>query len=192
FPVQWVVRPPESDYRGYAGQLASGMLRRGDEVVALPSGQRSRIGAIDTFDGELEQAVAPLSVTLRLTDDLDISRGEMLCHAQRPPVVARELRAMVVWMSERPLRAGDRLLVKHTTSTVQTVVDELVNQVDVDTQLRSPAPDQLELNDIGEVHLRTARPLVLDPYSQVRGTGALILIDEASNATVGAGMIQAD
>jgi sulfate adenylyltransferase large subunit len=189
FPVQWVIRPSSGDYRGYAGQLASGMLRPGDEVVALPSGQRSVVAAIDTFDGPLPEAAAPLSITVRLQDELDVSRGEMLVTPDKLPIVARELRTAVVWMAEEPLRAGQRVLVKHTTTTVPAIIDELVDLVDVDTLERTPAPDRLELNDIGDVVLRTARPLVLDPYAEVRGTGSLILIDETTNATVAACMV---
>jgi sulfate adenylyltransferase large subunit len=192
-PVQWVIRAggaTSRDYRGYAGQLQSGLLRPGDEVLALPSGQRTRVAAIDTFDGELEEATAPLSVAVRLEDELDISRGEMLCHADTPATVTRELSAALVWMDERPLSLGDRLLCKQGTATVPAVVDGIRDRLDIDSLVREPAPASLELNDVGHVRLRTAAPLCVDDYRRVRHTGSFILIDETTNATVAAGMIE--
>ncbi len=193
FPVQWVIRPAggEDDYRGYAGQLASGALRRGDEVAVLPAGGRTRIAAIDTFDGELEEATAPMSFTLRLEDELDISRGELICHPEEAPVVARELAADVCWMTEEPLRPGSRYVLKHTSRNATAVVDEIDDVVDVHTLQRDDPPGELALNDIGRVRLRTSAPLAFDPYTSNRRTGSFILIDEASNRTVGAGMIAA-
>jgi sulfate adenylyltransferase large subunit len=193
FPVQWVIRPAQgSDYRGYAGQMASGALRVGEEIVVLPAGRRTRIAAIDTYDGELEEAPAPMSVTLRLSEELDISRGETICRAEQAPTVARELEADVCWMSEQPLRAGGRYLIKHTTRNASAIVDGLRDRVDVHTLERATEPPaELELNDIGRVRLRTGTPLVFDPYQRNRRTGSFILIDEASNETVGAGMIAA-
>ncbi len=179
------------DYRGYAGQLASGALRKGDEVTVLPSGRTTRIAAIDTYEGELEEAMAPMSLTLRLQDELDISRGETICRAEEAPTVARELEADVCWMAERPLRPGGRYVIKQTTRNATAVVDEITDHVDVDTLERGPAPAELGLNDIGRVRLRTSAPLVFDPYAENRRTGSFILIDEASNETVGAGMIAA-
>jgi sulfate adenylyltransferase large subunit len=190
FPVQWVIRPAHSsDYRGYAGQMASGALRAGDEVVILPTGQRTSIAAIDTYDGELTEALAPMSVTLRLSDELDISRGETICRPEQAPSVARELEADVCWMTDKPLRRGDRYLVKHTTREVTAIVDELCDHVDVHTLERAGAPQELALNDIGRIRLRTSAPLVFDPYASNRRTGSFILIDEASNNTVGAGLV---
>ena len=194
FPVQWVIRPSGldgGDYRGYAGQLASGALRVGEEVVVLPSGERTRLAAIDTLDGEIEEAIAPMSLTLRLEDELDVSRGELICRSGQAPTVARELEADICWMTDAPLSPGGRYLLKQTTSTLTAVVDELRDQVDVHTLERGPAPSQLELNDIGRVRLRTSAPLVFDPYEENRRTGSFILIDQASNNTVGAGMIAA-
>jgi sulfate adenylyltransferase large subunit len=198
FPVQWVVRPAagagadvDPDYRGYSGQLASGALRRGDEVAVLPSGGRTRIAAIDTFDGELDEAMAPMSLTLRLEDDLDISRGEMICHPEQAPTVARELHADVCWMTEEPLRAGARYVLKHTSRSATAVIDEIDDVVDVHTLERDPPPTELALNDIGRVRLRTSAPLAFDAYTSNRRTGSFILIDESSNRTVGAGMIAA-
>jgi sulfate adenylyltransferase large subunit len=194
FPVQWVIRPASpggSDYRGYAGQVASGAFRAGEEVVVLPAGQRTSIAAIDTYDGELAEALAPMSVTLRLSDELDISRGETICRPEQAPTVARELEADVCWMTDQPLRRGARYVIKHTTREVTAIVDELCDHVDVHTLERAGAPQELALNDIGRVRLRTSAPLVFDPYESNRRTGSFILIDEASNNTVGAGMIVA-
>jgi bifunctional enzyme CysN/CysC len=198
FPVQWVVRPTAeddaADYRGYAGQLASGALRRGEEVAVLPSGERTRIAAIDTFDGELEEATAPMSFTLRLEDDLDISRGDLICHPDEAPAITRELLADVCWMTDEPLRPSARYVLKHTSHSVTAIVQEIEDVVDVHT-LERDAMDEtspsLALNDIGRVRLRTSAPLTLDPYTSNRRTGSFILIDEARNGTVGAGMVAA-
>jgi sulfate adenylyltransferase large subunit len=192
FPVQWVIRPmaeDHHDYRGYAGQVAGGVWRVGDEVVVLPSGRRSRVEAVETIDGPLEEAAPPQSVTIRLADDVDVGRGDMLADPDRPPVVARELQANLCWMSERPLEPRARLLVKSTTRTVPVLVDELVSVVDIHTLEDRPAPERLELNDLGVVRLRVAEPLAVDPYERNRATGAFILVDEATNDTVGAGMV---
>jgi bifunctional enzyme CysN/CysC len=192
FPVQWVIRPAQgSDYRGYAGQIAAGALRAGEEVVVLPTGQRSTIASIDTYDGELEEAVAPMSVTVRLADEIDISRGELICRAEDSPTVARELEADVCWMTDQPLRRGGRYLLKQTTRTATAILDELCDHVDVHTLERGDAPEELALNDIGRVRLRTSVPLVFDPYVENRRTGSFILIDEATNNTVAAGLIAA-
>jgi sulfate adenylyltransferase large subunit len=194
FPVQWVIRPSgpdRSDYRGYAGQVASGAFRTGEEIVVLPGGQRTSIAAIDTYDGELPEALAPMSVTLRLSDEIDISRGETICRVEQTPTVARELEADVCWMTDQPLRQGGRYLVKHTTREVTAIVDELCDHVDVHTLERGEAPQELTLNDIGRVRLRTNAPLVFDPYESNRRTGSFILIDESTNNTVGAGLVVA-
>jgi bifunctional enzyme CysN/CysC len=192
FAVQWVIKPvagEHQDYRGYAGQLSSGALRVGDEVAILPSGQRSRIAAIDTYDGPLEETIAPQSVTLRLEHQLDVSRGDLICPADAQPTLTRELTADVCWMSKQPLRPGGRYAIKHTTRAATAIVGELLDVVDVHTLERGEAPAQLSLNDIGRVALKTSVPLALDPYRSNRRTGSFILIDEASNGTVGAGMI---
>jgi bifunctional enzyme CysN/CysC len=193
FPVQWVIRPAAGtltgDYRGYAGQLASGALRRGDEVAVLPSGGRTRVAAIDTYDGELEEAMAPMSFALRLEDELDVSRGELICHPDESPTVTREFEADVCWMAQEPMRPGARYLIKHTSRNVTAIVDQIGEVVDVHTLERDAPPYELQLNDIARVRLRTSAPLVLDPYTSNRRTGSFILIDESSNGTVGAGMI---
>jgi bifunctional enzyme CysN/CysC len=189
FPVQYVIRDHRSDYRGYAGRIASGIVRPGDEVVVLPSGRPTTVEAIDTLDGPLDEACAPLSVTLRLADDLDVSRGDLICGPDDRPSLERELTADVCWMHEAPLRARGRYLVKHAAHTVPAIVEELVDRVDVHTLDREGGPAELALNDIGRVRLRTAKPVAFDPYARNRATGAFIVIDEASNETVGAGMI---
>ena len=193
FPVQYVVRPQSAahrDYRGYAGQVASGVLRPGDEVIVLPAGLTSRITGIDTADGELEQAHPPLSVTVRLADDLDISRGDMIARPHNAPAVAQDIDAMICWMDQtRPLAVGGRYAVKHTTRTTRAVVKDLQYRLDVNTLHRDEAAGTLRLNDIGRVRIRTTTPLLADPYRRNRATGGFILIDESTNATVAAGMI---
>jgi len=181
----------DADYRGYAGQLASGALRVGDEVIVLPTGQRTRIAAIDTFDGPLAEADAPMSVTLRLEDDLDISRGELIARPEDAPAVTREFEADLCWLAAEPLRPGGRYVLKHTTRQASAIVDELLDLVDVHTLERGQPPTELKLNDIARVRVRTSTPLVADPYDSNRRTGSFILIDEATNGTVGAGMIRA-
>jgi len=188
FPVQWVIRPMSNeypDYRGYAGSVAGGIWRPGDEVVVLPSGLRSTVEAIEPDD----VAVPPESVTIRLADDVDVSRGDLLADPEKPPTVARELEARICWMSERPLEAQSKLAVKHTTRSVRAIADELVSVVDIHTLADRPAPERFELNDIGVVRLRLSEPLAVDPYAESRETGAFILIDEATNDTVAAGMV---
>jgi sulfate adenylyltransferase large subunit len=192
FPVQWVIRPMSDehhDYRGYAGRVASGIWRAGDEVVVLPSGLRTRVEAVENADGPLDAAVPPMSITVRLEDDVDVSRGNMLADPARPPVVAREVEARVCWMSDRPLEPRAKIGVKHTTRTVRGFVEELVSVVDTRTLDDVAAPAQLGLNDIGLVRLRLSEPLCVDPYAENRETGAFILIEEATNDTVGAGMV---
>jgi sulfate adenylyltransferase large subunit len=193
FPVQWVVRPmtdDHHDYRGYAGQVAAGVIRPGSEVVVLPSGRKTKVKSIDTYDGELDVAFPAMSVTLRLEDDIDISRGDMIVDADEAPTVAREFEAVVCWMSEEPMRAGARYVINHTTRSARAVIDKLEYRVDVNSLDRDPNAPQLGLNEIGRVHLRTSTPLVVDPYSRNRTTGSFILIDESTNDTVGAGMIR--
>ncbi|MBA3476725.1 MAG: 50S ribosome-binding GTPase [Actinobacteria bacterium] len=192
FPVQWVIRPiseEHHDFRGYAGQVAGGVWREGDDVVVLPSGRRTSVASVETSEGPLELAVPGMSVTLRLADDLDVSRGDMLADPEQPPTVAREVEATVCWMAEKPLEPRTKLAIKHTTRTVRAVVDELVSVVDIHTLEDQPAPERLELNEIARVRLRLSEPLSVDPYAENRATGAFILIDEATNDTVAAGMI---
>ncbi len=193
FPVQWVVRPMSDehhDYRGYAGQVAAGVIRAGSDVVVLPSGRKTKIKEIDSYDGRLDVAFPSMSVTVRLEDDIDISRGDMIVNAEEAPTVARELEAMICWMSEEPMRPGGRYAIHHTTRSAKAIIDKLEYRVDVNTLDRDPEATELGLNEIGRVHLRSSTPLVVDPYSRNRTTGSFILIDESTNDTVGAGMIR--
>jgi sulfate adenylyltransferase large subunit len=191
FPVQWVIRPASDryhDYRGYAGQLAGGVLRRGDDVLVLPGGQRTRVAAIDTFDGQRECAFPPMSITVLLEDQLDVSRGDMIVEVEDPPVSARDLEAMVCWMAETPLRVDRRYAIKHTTRSARAIVSEIDHRVDVNTLDHEPTPE-LALNEIGRVRLRASEPLIIDAYARNRATGSFVLIDEATGNTVGAGMV---
>jgi bifunctional enzyme CysN/CysC len=192
FPVQYVIRPRDEryrDYRGYAGQLAAGMLRVGDEVAVLPSGTPTRIASIDTPEGPVDEAFPPMSVTVRLEDELDVSRGDLICRPHNRPHVGRSLEATVSWMSDQPARPGARYLLKHTTRAARAEVVDIRYRIDVTTLHRDESIDELALNDIGRVHLRTSVPVFADQYTRNRRTGAFILIDPASNDTVAAGMI---
>jgi bifunctional enzyme CysN/CysC len=194
FPVQLVLRPMTTehhDYRGYAGQLAGGTLRPGDEVLVLPSGRRTRIEAIDSAGEQLSEASAPMSVAIRLADQIDVGRGDLIASADEPPKVAREIEAMVCWMSESgELAPGKRYYLKHTTRRVRAIVDAVVCRLDINTLALDTDDSPLRLNDIGRVRLRTTEPLAFDSYRRNRVTGAFILIDEATNETVAAGMIE--
>jgi bifunctional enzyme CysN/CysC len=193
FPVQYVIRPQSTtvtDYRGYAGQVASGVLKPGDEVMVLPSGLTSTIAAIDTADGPVGEAFPPMSVTVRLSDEIDISRGDMICRPHNAPDVAQDIEAMLCWMDESaPLRVGGKYSIKHTTRTARTVVRGLQYRLDVNTLHRDDTAEQLTLTEIGRVRLRTTVPLLADEYRRNRTTGGFILIDESTNRTVAAGMI---
>jgi len=187
FPVQNVLRP-NLDFRGYAGTLASGVVRVGDEVTALPSGKTSRVKSIETFDGKLEEAFAPLAVVLTLEDEIDISRGDMIATPNNAPTLANDVEAMVVWFDEKPLKPGQNYLIKHTSAQTAASVADLRYRTNVGTLRRESAPE-LQMNEVGRIHLQCSRPLAADAYKNNRGTGAFILIDRMSNATVGAGMI---
>ena len=192
FPVQYVIRPQSSeyhDYRGYAGSVAGGVLKPGDDVVVLPSGFQSRIASIETEDGPVDEAFPPMAVTVRLEDDLDVSRGDLICRPHNVATASQELDAMVCWMSDAPLVVGRKLAVKHTTRSARAMVKELRYRLDVNTLHRDESADQLSLNDIGRIRLRTTAPLFVDDYRRNRATGGFILIDEATNDTVGAGMV---
>jgi bifunctional enzyme CysN/CysC len=187
FPVQWVIRPmadEHHDYRGYAGQVAGGVWRAGDEVVVLPSGRRTTVAAVQP-----EEAVPGMAATIQLADDLDVGRGDVLADPDAPATVARELEATVCWVAEKPAEPRTKLALKAGTRTVRAVVDELVSVVDIHTLEDRPSPERLDLNDIARVRLRLSEPLAVDPYAENRATGAFILIDEATNDTVAAGMI---
>jgi bifunctional enzyme CysN/CysC len=193
FPVQYVIRPQSTtvtDYRGYAGQVASGVLKPGDEVMVLPSGFTSTVASIDTADGPVESAYPPMSVTVRLSDEIDISRGDMICRPHNAPTVSQDIDAMICWMDETAqLEAGRKYTIKHTTRTARTVIKSLHYRLDVNTLHRDETATTLGLNDIGRITLRTTVPLMADEYSRNRTTGGFVLVDEASNRTVAAGMI---
>ena len=192
FPVQYVIRPQSAsnpDYRGYAGTVAGGVLKAGDEVMVLPSGFTTRIAGIETADGSIDEAFPPMSVTIRLEDDLDVSRGDMLCRPNNAPEVAQDIQAMVCWMADGELSAGRQYAVKHTTRACRAIVRDLQYRIDVNTLHRDEEAESLRLNDIGRVTLRTTAPLFVDAYRRNRATGGFILIDEATNRTVAAGMV---
>jgi sulfate adenylyltransferase large subunit len=190
YPIQVVVRP-NLDYRGFGAQIASGKVRKGDEVIALPSGKQSRVRSIDTFEGELEEAFTPMGVALRLEDEIDVSRGDMLTDPKDMPRVGRTFDADLVWMAERPLDPQKSYIIKHTTQTARIQIDSLHCKTDMDT-LEEVDADTLQLNDIGRATITCHRALYYDPYTKNRATGSFILIDSLTNNTVAAGMIRAD
>ncbi|WP_181411247.1 GTP-binding protein [Nocardioides humi] len=192
FPVQYVIRPKSDefhDYRGYAGQIAGGVLKPGDEVVVLPSGMTSKIAKIDHFDTEIPEAFPPMSVTIHLEDDVDVSRGDMIARVKNAPSPSQDIDAMICWMTTKPLQPRQKLAIKHTTRTGRALVKDIQYRLDVNTLHRDQATNELGVNEIGRVTLRTTVPLLCDPYSKNRTTGSFILIDEATGVTVGAGMI---
>ncbi|MGC5018612.1 sulfate adenylyltransferase subunit CysN [Micromonospora sp. DT47] len=193
FPVQYVIRPQSTtvtDYRGYAGQVASGVLKPGDEVMVLPSGFTSRISSVETADGPVAEAFPPMSVTVRLQDEIDISRGDLICRPNNAPAVSQDIEAMVCWMDEtRPLQVGGKYAIKHTTRSARAIVRGLYYRLDINTLHRDEAAGELKLNEIGRVRLRTTVPLLADEYRRNRTTGGFVIIDETTNRTVGAGMI---
>jgi bifunctional enzyme CysN/CysC len=193
FPVQYVIRPQSSvvrDYRGYAGQVASGVLKPGDEVMVLPSGFTTTIASVETADGPVPEAFPPMSVTVRLTDELDVSRGDLICRPHNAPLVTQDIDAMLCWLDEsKPLRVGAKYVVKHTTRSARAVIRDLQYRLDVNTLHRDESADSLRLNEIGRVRLRTTVPLLADEYRRNRTTGGFIVIDEQTNRTVGAAMI---
>ncbi len=191
-PVQWVVRPHATnhhDYRGYAGRVAGGVFKPGDEVMVLPSGLTTTIEAIDTFEGPIDEAFPPMSVTMRLADDIDVSRGDMFCRPHNRPTVGQDLDAMVCWMTEKPVQVGDFLALKHTTRWVRAVVRDIHYRLDVNTLHRDESASALGLNEVGRMSLRVTQPLSYDSYRRNRQTGSFILAAEDTNVTVGAGML---
>ena len=194
-PVQWVNRPNNPtdpalhDFRGFSGQIAGGIVRRGQRIIALPAGIATTVKRIWTYDGVVDEAFCPQSVTLVLEHDIDISRGNMLIGLDHPPGSSTSLRAEVCWMHPRALQPGKKYFLKHTTHTVQVAVTEIVNKLNMATLETEPEPAELGMNDIGEICLRTAKPLVFDGYASNRLTGSFILIEQGTNATVAAGML---
>jgi bifunctional enzyme CysN/CysC len=198
FPVQYVIRPQNQtdldlhDYRGYAGTIAGGVFKPGDDIVVLPSGFGSTIASIETADGPVEEAFAPMSVTITLADEIDISRGDMIARARNQPTAGQDIEAMVCWMSEAStLTAGSKLAIKHTTRWARALVKDLQYRLDINTLHREDTATSLMLNEIGRVTLRTTLPLFYDEYRRNRETGSFILVDEVTNTTVGAGMMLA-
>lgn len=189
YPVQYVLRP-NLDFRGFCGKVASGVIRRGDEIMALPSRKTSRVKSIVTYDGELDEAFCPQCVTLTLEDEIDISRGEMLVRPDNLPHVGRRFETMLVWMDEEPMDRGKQFFLKHNTNTTRATVDAVCYQVDVNTMEQKPA-DGFRLNEIGKVYITTAKTLFFDAYRDNRATGAFILIDPITNNTSAVGMIVA-
>jgi sulfate adenylyltransferase subunit 1 len=192
FPIQTVIRPYHDDfhdYRGYAGRVASGVFKPGDEVVLLPSGFKTRIKQIDTFDGPVEEAYPPMSVAMLLEEDFDLSRGDMLVREMNQPQVSQDLDIMVCWFNEKPLQLNGKYAVRHTTQDLRCVVKDIRYKLDINTLHRSLDDREIRMNDIARIAIRTTRPLFTDRYNRNRTTGSLILIDEHSNETVGAAMI---
>lgn len=192
FPVQYVIRPQQDDfhdYRGYAGRLAAGVFRQGDRVMVLPSGFTSKIASIDTYEGQVQEAFAPMSVSIRLEDDIDISRGDMIVRENNVPQSGQDLDVMLCWLHERPMQAGGRYVLMHTTREARCIVKDIRYKIDITTLRRLEQERTFGMNDIGRVQLRTTVPLSYDSYRRNRLTGSLILIDEHTNETVGAAMI---
>ncbi|GAB3562026.1 sulfate adenylyltransferase subunit CysN [Spelaeicoccus albus] len=193
FPVQYVIRPQTSngmDYRGYAGTVSSGVMKPGDPVLVLPSGFETKIKAIDSADGELDEAYPPMSVTVRLEDDIDISRGDMICRPQNTPETTQDIDARICWMDEKqPLNEGHKYAIKQTTRWARAIVKDVMYRVDINSLHRDESVNELKLNEIGRVKLRTTQPFFTDPYVQNPETGSFILVDESTNRTVAAGMI---
>ncbi|MEL6669917.1 MAG: sulfate adenylyltransferase subunit CysN [Bacteroidota bacterium] len=192
FPVQYVIRPYTDeyhDYRGYAGRVAGGIVRPGDDVTVLPSGFTSKVASIDTIEGPLEEAFPPMSVTLRLEDDIDISRGDMIVRTANQPEITQDLEIMVCWFNEKPLQARGKYVLMHTSREVRCIVKDIRYKLDVNTLHRNEEDKHIGMNDIGRILLRTTQPLFVDSYRRNRITGSLILIDEQTNETVASGMV---
>ena len=191
-PVQYVIRPHSDefhDYRGYAGKIAGGVFKPGDDVVVLPSGFQSKIKSIDTFDGEVAEAFAPMSVSITLEDDIDVSRGDMIARPNNQPAVCQEVELMICWLDNKSLNPTGKYILRHTSNEVRAKVKEVRYKVDVNTLHRNEEDLEIKMNDIARVKLRLAKPIFTDSYSKNRITGSVILIDEATNNTVASGMI---
>ena len=192
FPVQYVIRPQSKefpDYRGYAGRIAGGVFKAGDKIKILPSGIDSKIKSIDTFNGEINQAFAPMSVCITLEDDIDISRGDMLVREHNQPFIGQELDLMICWMNSKKLLVKGKYTIKHTSQNARCIIQEIRYKIDINTLHRIEDKKEIGLNDIGRIAIKTTKPLFYDKYSRNRNTGSIIIVDEATNETVGAGMI---
>ena len=192
FPVQTVLRPQREgfiDYRGYAGRVASGIFRPGDDVVVLPSGFTSKIKSIDTMDGSLEEVFAPMSVAISLEDDIDISRGDMIVKENNQPKALQEFDAMLCWFNNSPARPRAKYTIVHTSNEQKAMIKEVVYKIDINTYAREEEDKELKMNDIARISIRTTRPLMVDEYRDNRLTGSFVLIDDATHETVAAGMI---
>ncbi len=192
FPVQTVIRPHSDeyhDYRGYAGRVAGGIFRPGDEVIVQPSGFKSKIRSVDTLDGPIEQAFPPMSVTLTLEDDIDVSRGDMIVRENNPPRTSQDLEVMLCWLNESPMLTGGKYVLRHTSSECRAMIKEVVYKMNISDLTRNMDDKTASMNDIVKVHLRTTKPIINDPYRRNRQTGSIILVDETTNETVAAGMI---
>ena len=192
FPVQWVIRPQTDefhDFRGYAGRVEGGVFKPGDDIVALPSGFTSKIKTIETIDGQLEEAFPPMSITITLEDNIDISRGDMIVKPNNQPKVGQDIDLMICWLGEKKLVPGGKYAIRHTTASARCVVKDIRYKVNINTLHRIEDDKSIGLNDIGRIQIRTTQPLFYDSYNRNRSTGSLILIDEFTNETVGAGMI---
>jgi sulfate adenylyltransferase subunit 1 len=192
FPVQNVIRPQKDefhDYRGYAGRISGGVFKKGDEVLVLPSGFSSKIKSIDTFNGPLEKAFAPMSITLTLEDEIDISRGDMIVRPNNQPKISQDIDLMVCWLSEKPLSPRGKYALRHTSKEVRCMIKEVNYKVDINSLHRLEDDKEIKCNDIARVSIRVTQPLFFDEYNVNRNTGSVIIIDEGTNNTVGAGMI---
>ena len=191
-PVQYVIRPHSDefhDYRGYAGRIAGGVFKPGDEVVVLPSGFQSKIKSIDTFEGEVKEAFAPMSVSITLEDDIDVSRGDMIARPNNQPTASQEVELMMCWLGNKPLNARGKYIIRHTSNEVRAMVKDVRYKVDVNTLHRNEEDTEVKMNDIARVKLRLSKPIFIDSYAKNRITGSVILIDEATNNTVASGMV---
>jgi sulfate adenylyltransferase subunit 1 len=192
FPVQTVLRPQREgfiDYRGYAGRVASGVFRVNDEVTVMPSGFTSKIKSIDTFEGQIDEAFAPMSVSITLEDDIDISRGDMIVRSNNKPEASQDIEVMLCWLNNSPAKPRAKYTIKHTTNDQKAMIKEVVYKIDVNSLGRKEEDKELNMNDISKVKLRITKPLMFDSYRENRATGSIILVDDATNETVAAGMI---
>ena len=192
FPVQYVIRPQSKkfpDYRGYSGRVEGGVFKTGDNITVLPSGFKTKIKSIDTFEGSIDEAYSPMSVCMTLEDNLDISRGDMLVRENNQPNISKEIDIMICWMNEKKLIPRGKYSIRHTTQTARCIINEVKYKIDINSLHRNEDDKEIGLNDIGRILIKTNSPLFFDSYRRNRNTGSIILVDEATNETVAAGMI---